>query len=65
MFKTLGWPELIVLLVVVLLVFGVGRISKIAGELGSGIRAFKEGLSGEGKKKEQQEQEENPANSDD
>ena len=51
MFKTLGWPELIVLLVIVLLVFGVGRISKIAGELGSGIRAFKEGLSG-GKKSE-------------
>jgi Sec-independent protein secretion pathway components len=27
--------------------FGVGRISKIGGELGSGIRAFKEGLAGE------------------
>ncbi len=47
MFKTLGWPELIILLVIVLLVFGVGRIGKIAGELGSGIRAFKEGLTGE------------------
>jgi sec-independent protein translocase protein TatA len=55
MFKTLGWPELIVLLVIVLLVFGVGRISKIAGELGSGIRAFKEGLTGDAKKKDQQE----------
>lgn len=49
MFKTLGWPELIILLVIVLLVFGVGRIGKIAGELGSGIRAFKEGISGEKK----------------
>ena len=56
MFKTLGWPELIVVLVIVLLVFGVGRISKIAGELGSGIRAFKDGLSGEGKKKDQDDQ---------
>lgn len=56
MFKTLGWPELIVLLVVILLVFGVGRISKIAGELGSGIRAFKEGLSGDAKKEDQQNQ---------
>ena len=65
MFKTLGWPELIVLLVVVLLVFGVGRISKIAGELGSGIRAFKEGLSGEGKKKDDQDQEDHSANSKD
>jgi len=47
MFKTIGWPELIILLVIVVLVFGVGRIGKIAGELGAGIRAFKEGLSGE------------------
>ena len=47
MFKTIGWPELIILLVIVVLVFGVGRIGKIAGELGEGIRAFKEGLAGE------------------
>ena len=46
MIGIIGWPEIIILLVVVILVFGVGRISKIAGELGSGIRSFKEGLSG-------------------
>jgi sec-independent protein translocase protein TatA len=56
MFKTMGWPEIILLLVIVLLVFGVGRIGKIAGELGEGIRAFKEGLSG---KKDQPSEEEN------
>lgn len=49
--KWIGWPELIVLLVIVVLVFGVGRISKISGEIGSGIRAFKEGLSGGDKDK--------------
>lgn len=43
----LGPTELMIILVIVLLLFGVGRIGKIAGELGSGIRAFKEGLSGE------------------
>jgi sec-independent protein translocase protein TatA len=41
-----GW-ELIIILVVVVLIFGVGRIGKIAGELGSGIRAFGEGLKGD------------------
>lgn len=42
----LGPTELIILGILVLL-FGVGRIGEIAGELGSGIRNFKEGLSGE------------------
>lgn len=40
----LGAPELILLLAIVILLFGVGRISKIAGEMGKGIRAFREGL---------------------
>lgn len=49
MFKTMGWPEILLLLVIVLLVFGVGRISKVAGELGAGLKAFKDGISGETK----------------
>ncbi len=49
MFGTLGWPELILILVVVLLVFGVGRISKVGSELGKGITAFREGLQDDGK----------------
>jgi sec-independent protein translocase protein TatA len=40
----LGPTELIIILVIVIVLFGVGRISKIAGEMGSGIRAFKKGL---------------------
>lgn len=47
----LGPTELIIILVIVLVLFGVGRIGKIAGELGSGIRAFKDGLQGEEEKK--------------
>jgi sec-independent protein translocase protein TatA len=39
-----GPMELIIVLVIVLLLFGVGRIGKIAGELGSGVRSFREGL---------------------
>lgn len=46
----LGPTELIIILVIIILLFGVGRISKIAGELGSGIRSFKDGLTGPEKK---------------
>ena len=41
----LGPTELIIILVIVLLLFGPGRIAKIAGELGKGIRSFKEGIN--------------------
>ncbi len=41
----LGVPELLILMVIIIILFGAGRIGKIAGELGSGIRAFKEGIN--------------------
>lgn len=41
---SLGPTELIIILVIVVILFGVGRIGKIAGEMGSGIKAFREGL---------------------
>ena len=43
----LGLPrgsEWIIILLIVLLLFGPGRIGRIAGELGKGIKAFREGL---------------------
>jgi sec-independent protein translocase protein TatA len=40
----LGLPEILIVLVIVLLLFGPGRISKIAGELGKSIRSFRDGL---------------------
>ena len=53
-----GVTELIIVLVIVLVLFGVGRISKIAGEMGSGIRAFKEGIQGEEGEQDEAEKEE-------
>lgn len=40
----IGVPELLIVLFVVLLIFGPGRIVKVGHELGEGIRHFKEGL---------------------
>ena len=40
----LGVPELIIILVIVILLFGVGRVTKIGGELGSAITSFRKGL---------------------
>jgi len=40
----LGVAELSIILVIIVLLFGVGRISKVAGELGSGLKAFRKGL---------------------
>jgi len=41
----LGGAELIIILVIVLLIFGVGRIARVGRELGTGIREFRKGLS--------------------
>ena len=57
---TLGGWEWVIILVIVLLVFGVGRISKIGSELGQGVRAFREGLR-EGQEDELDETEEEGA----
>ena len=51
-----GGPELIIVLIIVLLLFGVGRISKIGGELGSAIRSFREGLKGDDEKEKSSEE---------
>jgi len=49
----LGPGELLIILVIVIVLFGAGRIGKIAGELGGGIRAFREGLQGKDNKKDE------------
>lgn len=47
---TIGPLEIVIILVVVILLFGVGRIGKIGGELGKSIREFRKGLEGDEKK---------------
>jgi sec-independent protein translocase protein TatA len=43
----LGLPELLIIFVIVLLVFGANKLPKIAKDLGHGIREFKKSISGE------------------
>ena len=52
-----GGMEWVIVLLIVLLLFGPGRIGKIAGELGRSIKAFREGLNGD-----QQEDQKTDAN---
>ncbi len=38
-------PELLIILVIVIVLFGVGRVSKIGTELGQAVRGFRDGLN--------------------
>ena len=53
----LGGTELIIILVIVLLLFGVGRVSRIGGELGQAVSNFRRGMEEGVKKKDEAEAE--------
>jgi sec-independent protein translocase protein TatA len=60
-FGSVGMPELIIGLVVILLLFGAKRVPELARGLGSGVREFKKGTQEgdlENKKKEEEENKE-------
>jgi sec-independent protein translocase protein TatA len=42
----LGWPEIIIILVVLLLLFGAKRLPEMGRSLGRGMREFKEAVTG-------------------
>jgi len=41
----LGTSELMIILVLVLIIFGAGKLPQIGGALGKGLRNFKEGVA--------------------
>ncbi len=43
----IGPLELVIILVIVLLIFGVGRLPQVGSALGKSMRAFKRGVTGE------------------
>lgn len=44
MFGSLGLPELLIILAIVILIFGVNKLPRLGKGLGEGIRNFKESL---------------------
>jgi sec-independent protein translocase protein TatA len=44
MFNNIGLPGLLLIAVVVLVLFGKGKVSSLMGEVGKGITAFKKGV---------------------
>lgn len=47
----LSLPHLIIVLMIVLLVFGAGKLPRIMGDIGRGVRSLREGLKGDETKK--------------
>jgi len=40
----IGMPELIIILVIVLIIFGAGKLPEIGGAIGKGIKNFKKSV---------------------
>lgn len=43
---SLGWPQLLIVLLIVLVIFGAKRLPEIGKSLGSGMREFKDSVTG-------------------
>jgi sec-independent protein translocase protein TatA len=41
----LGWQELLIVLVIIMLIFGAGKLPDVARSLGTGVKAFKQEAS--------------------
>jgi sec-independent protein translocase protein TatA len=54
----LSLPHLILVLLIVLLVFGAGRLPRVMGDIGKGIRSLREGLKGEDETKKIEDKDE-------
>jgi len=59
MFGNLGWPEIILLLLVALLLFGAKKLPEVGRSMGKGIREFKKALRGIDEDIEKGDKEEN------
>ena len=47
---TIGFWQILLILVIVLIVFGAGKLPKVMADLGKGLKAFREGMEEEKKR---------------
>ena len=43
---TIGWPEILLVALIVLLLFGAKKIPELMKGLGKGVKSFKDGMNG-------------------
>jgi sec-independent protein translocase protein TatA len=55
MFRSFGIWEIVLILVIILIVFGVGKLPQVGNAIGKGIRSFKKGQSGEDEEEKKKE----------
>ncbi len=58
MFGRFGIWEIVLILVIILIIFGVGKLPQVGNAIGKGLRSFRKGQAGED---EEAEEEEKPA----
>jgi sec-independent protein translocase protein TatA len=46
MFKGIGWPEIVLILVIIMIFFGVGKLPQVGESIGKAIRSFKKAQEG-------------------
>ena len=60
----IGWTGIIIIAVLVVILFGKGKISSIMGDLAKGIKSFKKGLSDDNSSKDEDNNNSDSSNSD-
>ncbi len=55
MFRDFGWPEALIILAVVLIIFGAGKLPQIGGAIGKSIREFRKAKDGLDEEDEEEE----------
>ena len=56
MFKSFGVWEIVLILVIILIIFGVGKLPQVGSAIGKGLRSFKKAQAGEDEEEEKKKE---------